>query len=187
MAGDLAGAYKVLQFTGAAHRDVKILLNAWLKARNGNLVPRQHEMLPETFLPVLPNVWMYRYDEDQDDFICRLAGERINNAWGHSLRGVRFREVVGDVEHAAGLRRWKAILNTPSIQYGRVCGAAPADAEVIAERLVLPLADTDGTVCYTIGISLYPYRQDDRDRTPPVWDDVVVIPCADIPSCADNR
>lgn len=181
MSRDLSDRYEVLSFVRDAHDDISVLLTAWLDARHGAPVPKRSDMLPENFISVLPSIWLYRYDADIGDFVCRLAGEQINNAWGRSLGGVRFRDVVGNSAHGKALRRWTTILNTPSIQYGRIFGSPPPQEDVIAERLVLPLSDGDGTVCYTIGLSVYPYRQDDRDRTPPVWDNVIVTPCADIP------
>lgn len=179
-AGDLAGEHGPLRFVRCAHQHIALLLGAWLDARRGALVPLKSDLTPDSILSILPYVWVYRYEEAVDDFVCRISGERINDAWGQSLRGVQFRDIVGQSAHPAALRRWKTIIETPSIQYGKVAAAKPHQDKVIAERLVLPLADPDGAVCYTMGLSVYPYRQDDRDRTPPVWDDVTVIPCAEL-------
>ena len=180
MTGGAADEFRGVPFAREAHQHITLLLGAWMKARHGALVPFRRNLTPDSFASVLPYVWIYRFEEDLGDFVCKISGERINDAWGQSLRGVRFRDVVGKDAHAAALQRWKAVLNTPSIQYGKITGAPPDDGITIAERLVLPLADADGTVCYTIGLSVYPFRQDDRNRTPPVWDDVTIIPCADL-------
>ncbi len=180
MTGVVADDHKGVSFARDAHPHILLLLDAWMNARHGALVPFRRNMTPDIFASVLPYVWTYRFDEDLGDFICKIAGERINDAWGRSLRGVPLRDVVGKDAHAAALQRWKAVINAPSVQYGKIRGAPPDESMTIAERLVLPLADPDGTVCYTIGLSVYPFRQDDRARTPPVWDDITVIPCVDL-------
>lgn len=177
---DLAERYRALGFTREAHPHIVLLLSAWMNARRNALAPLRKDLKPEDILPVLPNIWLYRYDDSVGDFICRIAGERINDAWGQSLRGTHFRDIVGWDAHGAALQRWKAVLNTPSIQYGKIVESRSESGRIIAERLVLPLADRTGTVRYTVGLSVYPYRQDDRNRTPPVWDDVIVIPCAEL-------
>ena len=57
--------------------------------------------------------------------------------------------------------------------------AGNGKTERIAERLVLPFATDAATIDYAMSLGVYPYRQTDRDRTPPVWDKVVRIPATE--------
>lgn len=167
-------------YIAEASAGVRAMLAAWSAARDGGEpVPRKRAFDPMTVPHLLPHIWIYRFDPAIDDFVCQLAGERINLAWGvTSLRGRSLREIVGADNQTAARRRWLDVIRAPLIQYGRQDD--PLGGTNHAERLVLPMASEDGTIDYTIGLSLYERRQTDHDRTPPVWDNVQRIACADL-------
>ncbi|MBP5858846.1 PAS domain-containing protein [Marivibrio halodurans] len=160
--------------------EVRDMIAAWAMARaDGAPVPFKRDFDPIAIPRLLPHIWIYRFDPELDDFVCRLAGERINLAWGAvSLRGQRFRDIVGVKNHASALRRWLDVIQTPLVQYGMQ--EDPLGGTNHAERLVLPMASEGGTVDYTIGLSLYERRQTDHKLTPPVWDNVHRIACAEL-------
>lgn len=163
------------EFSAEARR----VLDVWLACRKGALVPRQADLDPMLLSGQLAAIYIYRYDPELDDFVCRLAGEAINQAWGHSIRGATLRDIVGVLLHPAALERWKAIIRTPHVQHGRIDRDIDGTSEMIAERLVLPMRG-DGEPDRVLGFGSYVHRQSDRDQTPPVWDDVVTINCRDL-------
>jgi len=159
--------------------EARQVLEIWLACRGDALVPRQADFDPMLLPAQLSAIYIYRYDPDLDDFVCRLAGEDINQAWGHSIRGATLRQIVGDPVHPAALARWKAIIETPHIQHGRIDRDNDGRLEMVAERLVLPMRG-DGEPDRVLGFGSYRYRQTDRDMVPPVWDGVVTIDCRDL-------
>lgn len=177
MPGDIGQSLDVLR---SAHADVLTLFNFWLDSRQGELLPRKSRIDPLDIPELLPSVWMYEYRPAADDFYCCIAGAEIDQAWGTTMRGVAFRDVVGKEDHPIALGRWKAVLTVPQIQYGRLLDRSGDTEVAIAERLVMPLESDAGDRSFTIGLSIYPFRQDDRKRTPPVWGDVELFPCRDL-------
>jgi hypothetical protein len=159
--------------------EARQLLTFWLSLRNGLDVPSQEHLDPMGISRLLAHIWIYRYDPGLDDFVCRLAGESINLAWGGSIKGVTLRQVVGDARHSAAIARWKAIISTPHIQHGRVSEIHDGEERLVAERLVLPMSG-GGQPDRVLGYSSYSFRQTDRDRVPPVWNNVVTIRCSDL-------
>lgn len=161
-------------------RDAKTLLDGWCKIRRGGAVADQANFDPMQLPGLLPRLWIYRYDPEINDFVCRLAGEDINTAWGRGIRGATLSEIVGKARHAAALARWRAIIDTPRIQHGVIEEQHGGEPVRIAERLVMPLSWKGGPPDRVLGFSNYLIRQTDHDRTPPVWDNVNTINCADL-------
>lgn len=153
---------------------------AWRRARRGRLVPRRRDFDPIAVPGLLRHVWLYQYDPDRADFVCKLAGENVNEAWGRSIRGLSLRQVIGEADHATVLRRWLRILSVPLIHYGAARERLSALELQQAERLLLPLGPDDGEPDHVLGLSLYTISSDNLSRSPLVPDDVVQIPCAEL-------
>ncbi len=161
----------------AANADVLAMLEAWREARGDALVPLKTDFDPLSVPRLLRTVWLYRYEPDEGDFVCRLAGEAVEDAWGGTMQGRPLRDIVGADKHPRSLARWRAVVETPLVQYAFHRDTVMPHQPSVAERLVLPLAEAPGDVRYTIGISLYPRRQDTVPDPPPLWDDIVTVPC----------
>ncbi|MCR9220629.1 MAG: PAS domain-containing protein [Alphaproteobacteria bacterium] len=173
-----------------ASAPVRALWNVWTAARGGAMTPLKRDFDPSLIAGHLANVWMYRFDPPGDDFVCLLAGERINEAWGASLRGRTLREIVGDADHPGCLGRWRSIIGTPQIKYavGRrprgpgVSRAQAAETRAEVERIVLPLASSSGAVDHILGMSLYSCSLELQALDPPEWADPTWIRCVDLPA-----
>lgn len=153
---------------------------AWRAARREAMVPRRVDFDPLAVPSLLLHVWLYRLDPGLDDFVCRLAGEEVNAAWGRSIRGRTLREVVGDADHPTVLRRWRQIVGVPLVHYGAAAERLSALETRSAERLLLPLSSDADVVDHVLGISLYRISADSRGRSPLVPEDIVQIPCAEL-------
>ena len=155
------------------------LLDHWRSIRNGRQVPRKADFDPMQVHDLLSNLWIYEFDREINDFVCRLAGESIHSAWGRRVKGLTYREIVGDAHHPAALERWRYLLERPAIQHsfrGDLDRSAPYR---VAERLVLPLASVD-VPDRLLGYSRYELGQDQVAVRPDLWDDVTVIDCKDL-------
>lgn len=153
---------------------------AWRAARREAMVPQRADFDPLGVPVLLPHVWLYRFDAGLGDFVCRLAGEEVNAAWGRSIRGRALREVVGPADHPVVLRRWRQIVGVPLIHYGAAAERLSALETRSAERLLLPLASDGDAVDHVLGISLYRISGASRSRSPLVPEDIVQIPCAEL-------
>lgn len=155
-------------------------LSAWRAARRGTMVPFRRDFDPLSIPRLLPHIWLYRYEPAAGDFVCRLAGEEVNAAWGRSIRGETLRTVVGEADHPTVFRRWQQIVSVPLLHYGSAVERLSALELRSAERLLVPLASDDETVDGVLGLSLYTISAANQDRTPLVPEDIIRIPCAEV-------
>jgi hypothetical protein len=154
--------------------------HAWRSARRKSLVPLRTDFEPLEIPALLRYVWIYRFDPDLGDFVCKLAGEDINTAWGRSIKGMTLREIVGPADHPVMMGRWTQLLTVPLLHYGSATERLSEMETQVAERLLLPLASDDDTIDHVLGISLYTISGANRTRTPLVPADIVQIPCAEV-------
>ncbi len=153
---------------------------AWNDLRAGRLVPRKAAFDPSRVASLLNAVWLYRFDADIDDFVCSLAGENVNDAWGRSIRGRCLRDIVGEKDHPVVLRRWQQIVSVPLIHYGAIQERMSRLATRRAERLIVPLTDDNDVPAFTLGLSLYAIDAGDPNRSALVPEDITQIRCADL-------
>lgn len=165
---------------GDADPRVFEFLDAWRAARRGTLVPQRADFDPLRVPRLLPHVWLYRYEPDRDDFVCRLAGEEVNAVWGRSIRGLALKQIVGEADHPTVLRRWRMIVSVPLLHYGSAVERLSALESRSAERLLLPLASGGERVDHVLGLSLYRISLASSMRSPLVPEDIVQIPCAEV-------
>lgn len=157
------------------------LLDAWLAFRRGRVVPRKSDFDPLAVVKLMPFIWLYRFDTELGDFICRLAGEEVNRAWHGSIKDKTLRQVVGEKDHLAVLERWRFIIETPAIHYGLGRERLSELQNWQAERLILPLEGQE-RVDHLVGVSLYRIDTSDSDRTPLISEDIIQIPIAELDS-----
>ncbi len=159
---------------------IAVFLDAWRHARQGALVPCKRNFEPLLIPSLLRFVWLYQYEPGLGDFVCRLAGEEINTAWGGSIRNATLKQVVGPEDHPTLLKRWMQIIERPVAIHGARDERFLAHQHWRAERLMLPLNSDDGRKNHVIGISLYKLAQPEGLRDPMVSEDITIIPCEDL-------
>lgn len=157
-------------------------LRHWAQARGSDhLAAPRSRIDPAAIKPCLPNIWMFRWRPELQDFVCTLAGEAVISAWGQPMIGRSLEQIR---PRAADLvrQRYGSILNLPALQSTHRSMGSDGDSVKAAFRLVLPLL-TDGGEAYGV-IGMTQYRYDPlRDDGKPVDIDAEVkfYRCADLP------
>lgn len=162
-----------------ANDSLFMFFGAWLDARGEALVPLRKEFSPGAIPALLRFVWIYKFDMDRNDFVCQLAGEAVNDAWGKSIRGRTLREIVGNVDYPAVRGRWLEIVGRPAIMYGTVNEQLAFQETWRAERLMLPMASADETIDVVLGLSLYTLQSRASGATTAASDLTEHHPCED--------
>ncbi|UUX49128.1 PAS domain-containing protein [Nisaea acidiphila] len=154
-------------------------LEAWKAARRGNTVPQKRDFDPLLVPQLLPYIWIYQHDPETDLYRCRLAGEKIHDAWGGSIMGKSSLEILGGPDNDVVTEIWRAVLGTPLVHYGsdeRLSGTMLYRAE----RMVAPLADAGDTPAFILGISLYALGGEINYSPPALLQRTFHILCRDI-------
>ncbi|RVU38892.1 PAS domain-containing protein [Hwanghaeella grinnelliae] len=157
-----------------------VFFDAWRSARSGAAVPTKRDFDPFQMPALLRFTWLYRDDPVAGDFVCLLAGEEVNRAWGHPIKDKTLRQVVGDEDYPVVQARWRKIIDTPLVQYGAKQEKLSSQDLWRAERLLMPLASADGRIDHVIGVSLYRLAGSEQKRMALFEEDIVQIPCAEI-------
>jgi len=162
--------------------DARLLtfLDAWRASRGGAIVPSKRDFDPFEVPSLLRYAWLYRVDPEAGDLVCLLAGEDVNRAWGGPIKGKTLREVVGEKDHPIVLQRWRAILDTPLVQYGAKDEKLSNQDLWRAERLLLPMTSAGDRPDHVIGISLYRLAAREEARAPLIEEDIFQVHCMDI-------
>jgi hypothetical protein len=137
---------------------LRLIADHWIEVRGTRLMPRWSDIDPARIAPSLPFVWSYRYDAEEDEFIGRLAGDEIVQAFGQSLRGKRMKEFMGPEAHRVFSAWQRTVVMRPALLHGKGAVYSRADRRYNGERLALPLSEDgirgDGVLGATIFIRL---------------------------------
>lgn len=164
------------------------LLRHWAENRQsadgqpGLTMPRA-ALDPLAIRACLAHIWLAQYLPQEDDFVFRLAGEQVNDAWGANITGKRPGEFMPPASAATARQIYRRVLLTPAIHLGyrRI---EPAERQGKgAERLVVPLSDAGGGPWGLVGMSLYHFDPVTQANLPPyVGPDVTYYPCSGLPA-----
>jgi len=155
---------------------------ACMAARGNSVVPAKYSLRPETFPQCLPYVWIYEYDHERRDYICRLAGEKAQNAMNRRMVGLGLIDVVAPEHYHLTMTRWRQASETPACAYGAYELTDIYGNTGRSERLFMPLESRDGSRNFMAGISVYTVGESD-DQPPPLPEgEVEFFPLAMFPA-----
>lgn len=141
--------------------------------------------MPAEIVPCLPQLWIFRLAENNTALACTLAGERLNEDWGFSIRGKAPVDLWGPELGGLVTGRLLRVALTPGIAIGR-SGVTPRPDPVgplYAERLMLPLCDDAGAPWGAMGITVFHRHQlIDGPQVVPMSARAWMHPCADLPN-----
>ncbi|MEQ8443750.1 MAG: PAS domain-containing protein [Alphaproteobacteria bacterium] len=89
------------------------------------------------------------------DFVYRVAGDLIENAFGQPLIGRRLSEVLDEATAVEISRRWAHCLDNCSAYLNRGYVSAPKGFRYSGVRVAVPLLDRAGDATYLLGLTLY--------------------------------
>ena len=177
MNGEAVQTPKLADMDPRLHR----FLDVWRTARGDATLPLRKAFDPTSVPSLLSNIYIYRFHQDVGDYICELAGEQVNDAYGRAIKGETLLQIVGARDHPVISERWARILGQPCIHYGTANETLSNTRMRQAERLLLPFASTaEGTADTIIGVGLYSSRRKWPDQPPLMPSDIVQIPCSEI-------
>src|SRR3546814_9815807 len=78
----------------------------WAARRRGLMMPKQ-DIDAIALKSCLPNVWLHRYQPESDDFVCLLAGEQVNAAWGGSIANRPLSQIIRSEQYALTRHRYR--------------------------------------------------------------------------------
>jgi hypothetical protein len=116
----------------------------WDDVRGAKKMPSWEDIQPKAIAPHLPVVWAYKFDSASDEFIGRLAGDRIERAYGKSFHGLTLGQIhTAPERYKQGRAMLLRVISEPAIFCGH--GRILQDRQEFhsGERLILPLS-TDG-------------------------------------------
>lgn len=155
---------------------------ACMAARDNSVVPAKYKLRPETFPQCLPYVWIYEYDRGRRDYICRLAGERAQNAMNRRMVGLGLMDVVAPEHYHLTMDRWRQAADTPACAYGAYELTDVFGKTGRSERLFMPMQSRDGSRNFMAGISVYTIGDSDGPVPSLPEGEVVFFPLAAFPA-----
>lgn len=157
-------------------------LRHWAERRHG-LMMRKQDIDPIALKSCLPNVWLHRYRPESDDFLCVLAGEQVNNAWGGSIANKTLIEIMRPEQYDLTLARYRQVIGLPAVQVVRRTILPSAATAKDTERVIVPVCDDDGRPAGVFGMTLYHFDPL-AGRDLPVGQDgeAVMYLCAGLPA-----
>ena len=117
----------------------------WRKICEDSQLPSWKDICPSGIKNHLPIVWSYDYDPAADDFIGRLAGEKITRLSDKPFKGARLSEIRPNDKYPRSLIRAKRVVLEPALYRGHGLVYKTDESVGVGERIVMPLRrDRDG-------------------------------------------
>lgn len=128
----------------------------WHDSRRANEPVTRRDDFDIFHIPALvPHLFLYDYDATQRSFLLRVAGEEIRRLLPNSRPGVALEQIMPPAALPAVLERYRRVCEEPAILHaiGRVFFNLGGTG--VGERIVLPLAGTNGRVHQLLGATIY--------------------------------
>jgi hypothetical protein len=118
---------------------LKKVAQYWREICDGRRLPSWSDIRPSAIKSHLPIVWCYDYDIIEDDFIGRLAGQRITGLSNKPFKGTRLSELRPNDKYPRALIRARRVVQEPSLYRGQGLVYKTAESFGVGERVVMPL------------------------------------------------
>ena len=122
-----------------ASPSLKEVAQYWRKICDGGHLPSWRDINPAAIKSHLPNVWCYDYDSVDDDFIGRLAGQKITGVSNKPFKGTRLSELRPNDKYPRSLIRARRVVLEPALYRGQGLVYKNAESFGLGERVVMPL------------------------------------------------
>jgi hypothetical protein len=132
------------------HKTSKVLYAYWNGVRRDRIAPQRFEIDPSRIGAILPHTFILER-HDAEHFCFRLAGTRICEIFGRELRGTNFLDGWEAIDRLPLLRMFSTLTRQGSGGVVHMEVAAPAEAGVECEVLLLPLRHTRDEIDRVLG------------------------------------
>ena len=113
----------------------------WHEVRGTKKMPSWEDLRPKAIAPYLELVWSYKFDAAYGDFIGRLAGNRIAQAYGKSFQGLKLAQAHTAAERYIVTRAlFLRVISEPAIFRGTGHIFQRKGEFASGERIMLPLS-----------------------------------------------
>lgn len=138
------------------HKYTGPVLRHWLSLFSTGELPSVSDMDPLHFVPSLPYTAIFKWDEAQGDFCCRLSGEDVANSHGSRPKGRCLADLY-DTARADSIRGyWQTAIETKSLLFVlRDCNTG--DTIQGSRRIILPLWNNDSGSPEIVSVSYYDF------------------------------
>lgn len=120
---------------------LKSVARHWDAVREGRRMPGWTDIQPSAIRAQLPIVWAWRFEARSNEFIGRLAGDRIQRVFGANFRGARMHDVFPADQYARIFERHKRVMAEPAFFRGHGLVFRHLDRFDMGERIILPLGE----------------------------------------------
>ena len=137
------------------------LYNYWNELRGGRLAPRRFEVEPSAISAILPDTFILER-VDRMDYVFRLAGTRICEAFGREFRGRNLLELWPLDDREVVIRVLESVTRDGGVGVIGLMASAPGGRTAAFEMVLLPLIHTGQAIGRVLGgltplSSLQPY------------------------------
>jgi hypothetical protein len=120
---------------------LRAVAHHWDKVRGAKKMPSWEDIQPKAIAPYLPIVWAYKFDWAANEFVGRLAGDRIERAYGKSFHGLTLAQIhTSPNRYQQGRALLLRVISEPAIFRGHGRILQDQDEFHSGERLMLPLS-----------------------------------------------
>ncbi|MBA2589149.1 MAG: PAS domain-containing protein [Alphaproteobacteria bacterium] len=131
-------AYTAFEST-ISSTSLKEVAQHWREICDKGQLPTWNDIRPAAIKSQLPIVWCYDYDAVADDFIGRLAGEKITRLSNKPFKGASLSEIRPSDKYPRSFIRAKRVVCEPALYRGQGLVYKTTESVGLGERIVLPL------------------------------------------------
>lgn len=143
-------------------RDKRIaqMCSYWLSLRQDGHIPLYRDVDPVAIPKLLSHVWFWCYDEAEDCFRGRLAGESILDVFGvRDMRGLVLHEFASQPLADELHKRYRRVIGQPAIAHYDGKALLQNGISIDVERIVFPMHDRNEDTSLVMGLSIYSWPQ----------------------------
>lgn len=138
---------------------LRSLLDHWVEICKERRVPYRSALNPSRIDTVFPNIYVFDYRADVENYVCRLAGGNVELAHKKTLVSKSVDEIFPDEVAALMTGYWDAIRSNPSLVHMKAMKSINDDPtqNQRVEMIMLPLSNAEGEVVQIICGEAYDY------------------------------
>lgn len=126
------------------------LYTYWNELRGGRLAPRRFEVEPSSIAAILPDTFILER-ADRLDYVFRLAGTRICEAFGREFRGRNLLDLWSTADREVVIRVLESVARDGGVGVIGLMASEPGGRTAAYEMLLLPLIHTGQSIGRVLG------------------------------------